>query len=150
MSDAMVGSSTGAVSVEGAVAGVQPSVEDLVRVAARAAEDKLGKDTVVIDVGNVLAITEFFVITSAANDRQVKAVVDEVQHKLREAGGGRPLRVEGLEDASWVLLDYGAFVVHVFLDETRQFYELERLWRDMPRLTWEPTPRPAVPADHAR
>ncbi len=149
MSDAMVGSEAVGAAGGAPVTGAVPSVEDLVRVAARAAEDKLGQDTVVIDVGNVLAITEFFVITSASNNRQVRAVVDEVQQKLRDAGAGRPLRVEGLDDASWVLLDYGAFVVHVFLDETRQFYELERLWRDMPRLTWEPTPRPAIPADSA-
>lgn len=111
---------------------------ELARVAARAADSKLGRDTLVIEVGDVLAITDYFVITSGANDRQVKAIVDEVELALREVAGVRPSRVEGLDDRTWVLLDYGAFVVHVFLDETRQFYELERLWRDVPRLAWEP------------
>jgi ribosome-associated protein len=111
---------------------------ELARVAARAADGKLGRDTLVIEVGDVLAITDYFVITSGANDRQVKAIVDEVELQLRGIAGMRPSRVEGLDDRTWVLLDYGAFVVHVFLDETRQFYELERLWRDVPRLAWEP------------
>ncbi|MPY92318.1 MAG: ribosome silencing factor [Acidimicrobiia bacterium] len=113
-------------------------VAELARVAAQAADAKSGRDTLVIDVGDVLAITDYFVITSGANDRQVKSIVDEVELQLRDQCGVRPARVEGLDDRSWVLLDYGSFVVHVFLDETRQFYELERLWRDVPRLAWEP------------
>src|SRR5690606_26313127 len=122
--------------VVGAVDG--PDAAELARAAARAADSKLGRDTLVVDVGEVLAITDYFVITSGANDRQVKAIVDEVEQQLRDRYGVKPLRVEGLDDRSWVLLDYGVFVVHVFLDETRQFYELERLWRDVPRLAWEP------------
>jgi ribosome-associated protein len=102
--------------------------------AARAAGDKLGRDTVVIDVGEVLAITDFFVITSAANDRQVRAIVEEVERQVGEAFAVKPLRIEGRDTLRWVLMDYGAFVVHVFDDETRAFYELERLWRDRPRI----------------
>jgi ribosome-associated protein len=120
------------------VTGGEHTPADLARIAARAADAKLGRDTVVIEVGEVLAITDYFVITSGANDRQVKAIVDEVELQLREQGGVKPSRVEGLDDRTWALLDYGTFVVHVFLEETRQFYELERLWRDVPRLAWAP------------
>jgi ribosome-associated protein len=105
--------------------------------AARAADDKLGQDTVVIDVGDVLAVTDAFVITSGDNVRQVRAIVDEIQRVLREAGGPKPLRTEGLDTAEWVLLDYGAFVVHVFDRATRDYYELERLWSDRPRIAWQ-------------
>jgi ribosome-associated protein len=96
----------------------------------------LGVDTLVVDVGDVLAVTELFVITSGGNARQVKAIVEEVERAIAEAGGPRPLRVEGLEKLEWVLLDYGPFVVHVFDPEQRSFYRLERLWGDRPRLEW--------------
>jgi ribosome-associated protein len=105
--------------------------------AARAADDKLGVDTVVVDVGDVLAVTDLFVITNGSNPRQVKAIVDEVERKIAEAGGPRPIRVEGLDTLEWVLLDYGPFVVHVFDAEQRAFYRLERLWGDRPRLDWK-------------
>jgi ribosome-associated protein len=110
---------------------------DWALLAARAADDKGGADTVVLDVGEILAITDAFVITSAGNSRLVKAVVDEVEHVLTEAGGPKPRRIEGLGELEWVLMDFGDFVVHVFLDEIRRFYELERLWSDVPRLDWE-------------
>lgn len=105
-------------------------------VAARAADDKLGTDTVVFKVGEILAITDVFVVTSAPNTRQVRAIAEEVEDRVASEGGPRPRRVEGLDDLRWVLLDYGDFVVHVFLDETRRYYDLERLWRDAPRLAW--------------
>jgi ribosome-associated protein len=104
--------------------------------AARAADDRQGVDTVVLEVGNVLAITEYFVITSASNTRLVRTLADEVEAQLKVLAGAAPRRVEGLGEASWVLLDYGDVVVHVFLDETRRFYDLERLWSDVPRLDW--------------
>ena len=104
--------------------------------AARAAEDKNGEDTLIIEVGEILAITDLFVITSAANTRLVRTIVDEVEKQLKQSGGPSPLRIEGLDDARWVLMDYGDFVVHVFLDEARAFYELERLWADAPRYEW--------------
>jgi ribosome-associated protein len=106
-------------------------------VAARAAASKRGTDTVVLDVGEVLSIVDFFIITSGSNSRLVQTLADEVEAALKAAGGG-PLRVEGYDDASWVLLDCGDVVVHVFLDEVRAFYELERLWRDVRRLRVEP------------
>ena len=104
--------------------------------AARSADQKGGHDTVVLDVGEILAITEAFVITSAGNSRLVKAIVDDIEAGVSDAGGPKPRRVEGTDKHEWVLMDYGDFVVHVFLTETRQFYELERLWADVPRLAW--------------
>jgi len=112
-------------------------VRELLVTAAKAASDKKGEDTVVLEVGQVLAITDAFVITSGANTRQVKTIAEEVERKIDEAGGPKPLRIEGLDDARWVLMDYGDFVVHVFLDELRRYYELERLWSDAPRLDWQ-------------
>ena len=102
--------------------------------AARAADAKQGRDIVVLDVGGVLAITDLFVITSGANTRQVRTLVEEIEKGVKQAGGPGPLRIEGLGDAGWVLMDYGDFVVHVFLDEVRRFYDLERLWADAPRI----------------
>lgn len=104
--------------------------------AARAADDKQGQDTLVLAVGAVLAITDFFVITHGTNPRQVRTIAEEVEHRVGEAGGPKPLRIEGLDDLTWVLLDYGTFVVHVFHEESRRFYELERLWSDVPQLDW--------------
>jgi len=105
--------------------------------AAIAADDMKGTDTIIIDVGDVLAITDHFVITSANSARQVKAISDAVEEDLRIAGGPSPRRVEGIDAREWVLLDYGEFVVHVFMAEHRDFYQLERLWGDRPRVEWK-------------
>ena len=86
-----------------------------------------------LDVGELLGITDYFVVTSGRNDRQVKAIVDEVSRQVREASGSAERRIEGLDSAEWVLVDYGDFVVHVFSNEARDFYDLERLWADAPR-----------------
>ena len=112
-------------------------VRDWARTAAQAASAKGGEETVIIEVGAVLAITDAFVITAGRNSRQVKTIAEEVEARLKAGGGITPLRVEGLSDSQWVLLDYGDLVVHVFLDETRAFYDLERLWSDAPRIAWE-------------
>ena len=109
---------------------------DLAIVAARAADDMKATDTLVLEVGPILAITEYFVITSASNRRLVRAVSDDVEAKVREATGRSPLRVEGAREQQWVLIDYGDIVVHVFSDETRSFYEIERLYRDAPVIEW--------------
>jgi ribosome-associated protein len=109
---------------------------NLARLAASTADDKQGLDTIVIPVGKVLSITEFFVITSASNRRLVRAIADEVEQRIRAEAGRSPGRVEGHREQQWVLLDYGDVVVHVFLDEMRQFYEIERLYRDVPRVDW--------------
>jgi len=112
-------------------------VREWARTAAQAASAKGGESTVIIEVGAILAITDAFVITSGRNSRQVKTIAEEVELRLKADGGISPLRVEGLGDSQWVLLDYGDLVVHVFLDETREFYDLERLWSDAPRVAWE-------------
>ena len=103
----------------------------LIEAAARAASDKQATDLLAFDVSEQLAITDAFLLASATNDRQVKAIVDEVEDKLREIGA-KPIRREGQREGRWVLLDYGEIVVHVQHDEERAFYALERLWRDCP------------------
>lgn len=113
------------------------SPAELAVAAARAASDKLAQGTVVLDVGDVLAITDHFVITSGSNDRQVRAIIEEVERSLGDRYGAKPVRVEGLDTLRWVLMDYGSFVVHVFDSETRDYYQLERLWKDVARLDWE-------------
>ena len=112
-------------------------------VAARAAAAKKGEDPVILEVGGVLAITDAFVITSGANARQVRTIAEEVEARVAVECGRRPLRTEGRDDARWVLLDYGDFVVHVFLDEVRRYYDLERLWSDAPRVEWDEEPTAA-------
>ncbi|HUQ38672.1 MAG TPA: ribosome silencing factor [Acidimicrobiales bacterium] len=113
-------------------------------IAARAADAKKGDDTVLLGVGDILAITDAFLVTSASNPRLVRTIAEEIEAAVKQAGGPGPLRVEGLDDARWVLLDYGEFVAHVFLDEARKFYDLERLWADAPRLDWEDEPPTAA------
>ena len=117
----------------------QPSTEmplNWALVAARSADEKFGRDTYVIDVGDVLAVTELFVITTGANRRQVKAIVEEIEEKITDEGGPKPRRIEGLDKLEWVLMDYGDFVVHVFDEPTRAFYRLDRLWGDRPKVEW--------------
>lgn len=111
--------------------------------AAEAAAEKQANEVLVLDVGDILGITEAFVVASASNTRQVRAIVDEVEEQVRVLHGARPLSVEGLDDAGWTLMDYGDFVVHVFLDDTREFYALERLWSDAPTI-WREAEAPAV------
>jgi ribosome-associated protein len=106
---------------------------ELVSTAARAAAEKLATDIIAFDVSDQLAITDAFVIASGSNDRQVEAIVDEVEDKLREIGA-QPIRREGERDGRWVLIDYGDIVVHVQHEEEREFYALERLWRDCPTI----------------
>ncbi len=117
---------------------------ELVTTAARAASEKLAADIIAFDVSDQLAITDAFLIASGNNDRQVKAIVDEVEDKLREVGV-KPIRREGERDGRWVLIDYGEIVVHVQHEEEREFYSLERLWRDCPTI-----PLPADVVSHDR
>jgi ribosome-associated protein len=105
-------------------------------VAARAAWAKGGEDTVILSVGQILPITDAFVITSGSNPRQVRTITEEVEEQIKRAGGPSPLRIEGLDDARWVLMDYGDFVVHVMLGEARDFYRLDRLWADAEMWPW--------------
>jgi ribosome-associated protein len=117
-----------------------PDARQRAVVAARAADDKQGVDIAVLDVGDIISITEAFVIVSASNTRQVRTIVDEVEAAVRAIGddaAASPRSVEGLGDASWVLMDYRDVIVHVFLAETRAYYDLERLWADAPRIAWD-------------
>jgi ribosome-associated protein len=104
---------------------------ELIRAAAEAASDKLAEDIVAFDVSEQLIITDAFLLCSAGNERQVRAIVDEIEDRLRELGA-KPVRREGEREARWVLLDYTDVVIHVQHEEERQFYALERLWRDCP------------------
>ena len=114
-----------------------PAVLRRVAVAAAAASAKKGNEIVALDVGDILSITDAFVIASASNVRQVRTIVDEIEKAMKDQLSAPPTSVEGFDDATWVLLDFGDVVVHVFLDETRAYYELERLWADAPRIDWE-------------
>jgi ribosome-associated protein len=105
----------------------------LVHAAALAAADKLATDQLAFDVSEQLAITDAFLLATGANDRQVRAIVDEIEDKLRELEA-KPIRREGHRDGRWVLLDYGDVVIHVQHSEEREFYALERLWRDCPTI----------------
>jgi ribosome-associated protein len=113
---------------------------ELVEIAAAAAADKLATDIIAYDVSEQLVITDAFLLCSASNDRQVRAIVDEIEEKLRRAGA-RPVRREGEREGRWVLLDYIDVVIHVQHAEERVYYALERLWKDCPRI---PLPEPAI------
>ncbi|MHB1067098.1 MAG: ribosome silencing factor [Candidatus Nanopelagicales bacterium] len=115
-----------------------PEAATLAIAAAQAASDKMAEEIVAIDVSEKLVITDVFVLCSAANDRQVRAVVDAVEERLHRLGS-KPLRREGEGEGRWVLLDFGDIVVHVQLAEERIHYAIERLWKDCPFI--------ALPAD---
>ena len=125
---------------------------DRAKVAAKAADEKLGKNIAVIDVSGVMAITDVFVIVSADNERQVAAIVQEVEDDLTEQGV-EPKRREGNRENRWVLLDYGNFVVHIQRDAEREFYGLDRLYADCPAIEvegLEPYERPAAFGDESK
>ncbi|MGW0805033.1 ribosome silencing factor [Nonomuraea sp. NPDC002799] len=106
----------------------------LVRIAAEAAADKLADDILAYDVSEQLVITDAFLLCSATNDRQVRAIVDEIEDRLRIEADAKPARREGEREGRWVLLDYLDIVVHVQHEEDRTFYALERLWKDCPAI----------------
>jgi ribosome-associated protein len=112
---------------------------EMAAVAARAAASKLAEDVVVIDVSGQLVITDCFVIASASNERQVNAIVDEVEEKMRRAGY-KPARREGAREGRWTLLDYVDIVVHIQHQDERNFYALDRLWGDCPVLAVDLSP----------
>ncbi len=118
---------------------------DLAVFAARVASDMKATNILVLDVGDVLSIAGYFVIAGASNPRLVRAVVDDIEAKVKSEFGRSPVRTEGIREQQWSLIDYGDVVVHVFLDNVREFYEIERLYMDAPRLEWEP-PAAAVAA----
>ncbi|MFL6230585.1 MAG: ribosome silencing factor [Pyrinomonadaceae bacterium] len=112
-------------------------LDALIVTALRAADDKKALDLVVLDVREVASFTDYFLIASGANARQVQAISDEIVERLK-GEGRRAARVEGYRNAEWVLLDYGDFVCHIFEDKARRFYDLERLWRDAVRVALPP------------
>jgi ribosome-associated protein len=120
------------------VASEPDSSRELALEAARAASDLKASGVVVLDVGELLSITGFFVIASASNPRQVRAIVDQVEAKVKAELQRSPVRTEGVREQQWTLIDYGDVVVHVFLESVREFYEIERLYMDAPRIEWEP------------
>jgi ribosome-associated protein len=105
-----------------------------VKLALHSASEKKATDMVVLDLREIASFTEFFIIASGSNQRQVQAICDEITEQLKKQLNSRPVRVEGYTSAEWVLLDYGDFIVHVFNKESREFYDLERLWRDARRV----------------
>jgi len=107
--------------------------EDLVKIAANAASEKKATDLVLLDLRKIVSFTEFFLICTGASTRQVQAISNAIEETLRK-GGKRPFHIEGYSSAEWILLDYGDFIVHIFSPASRRFYDLERLWRDAPRV----------------
>ena len=113
------------------------NLPQLLLAAAQGAADLQATGLLALDVGDVLGITDWFLVASSSNTRQVRRVAEEVEVAVKGAGGDGPLRIEGMEDARWILLDFGMFVVHVFHDETRSFYDIERLWSDVPKISFD-------------
>jgi ribosome-associated protein len=109
---------------------------DLVVAAARAAASKQARDVVILDVRELIVITDYFLIASGTSDRQVRTIAEEIESSVK-AKGLRPVRREGEREGHWALLDFVDFVAHVFLDQDREFYDLERLWSDAPTVEWE-------------
>ena len=111
------------------------------RLAADAIADKKGQNIVLLEVGDLFVITDFFVIATGTSRPHVQALAERVEELLKERGRS-PLRDEGLPEAEWVVMDYGDFMVHLFQPEARGYYDLERLWRDAPRLEWVEATQP--------
>jgi ribosome-associated protein len=118
---------------------VNDSIESRVRVAVTAALDKKALDLDVLAVGQLTSIADYFILASATNERQSAAIADGIITALREQLNVRPLLIEGMTPGRWVLLDFGDFIVHIFTEDVRRFYGLERLWGDAPNVTAEYT-----------
>lgn len=103
---------------------------------ANAADEKKAEEILVLGLSKLLYFTDYFVICHASNDRQVRSISENIQVRMKEAGV-RPLQISGEAEGRWVLLDYGCVVVHVFLEEARRFYDIERLWKDAPIVDWQ-------------
>ena len=106
----------------------------IVEAGVQAADGKIGEEIVVLDVSEQLGVVDYFVIASGRNTRQVATIAEEIEAATKHRCGRGPLRIEGLREATWVLLDYGDVVFHLFLDETRAYYDLEHLWSAAPRV----------------
>ena len=115
------------------------SIESRVRVAVAAALDKKAFHLDVLSVGELTSIADYFILASASNERQAAAIADAVADQLKQQLGIRPLLIEGTTPGRWILLDFGDFIVHIFTEDVRRFYGLERLWGDAPNVTAEYT-----------
>ena len=113
------------------------SIESRVRVAVAAALDKKAIDLDVLSVGELTSIADYFVLCSATNERQAAAIADAVTDRLKQELNVKPLLVEGTTPGRWILLDFGDFIIHIFTEDVRRFYGLERLWGDAPNVTSE-------------
>jgi len=122
---------------------------DIARIAAEAASDKKGEDILALDVSQLLVVTEYFVIVTGRTNIQVRAIADEVEEQVRTKGHLKPIGREGFGEDKWILLDFGDVVVHVFQPAERDFYRLEKLWGDAPRLAL-PTSVTGEPAQAAK
>ena len=109
-------------------------LDETVKLALHSAGEKKAFKTIALDLREVASFTEFFIITSGANQRQVQAIADEIDEQLNKQLKTKPVRTEGYASAEWVLMDYGDFIVHIFEQKARDFYDLERLWRDAGRV----------------
>jgi len=105
-------------------------LDESVQLALRSASEKKAFNLVALDLREIASFAEFFIISSGANQRQVQAISDEISEQLKKQLNQRPVRIEGQRTADWILLDYGDFIVHIFEEKSREFYDLERLWRD--------------------
>ena len=112
-----------------------------VKAAVEAALDKKAFDVDVLSVGQLTSIADYFILCSASNERQTRAIADAVEERVREEHGAKPLFVEGTNIGRWILMDYGDFILHIFTEECRRFYSLERLWGDAPNATAEFAPQ---------
>jgi ribosome-associated protein len=116
---------------------VKEELDERILIALAAAGEKKAINSVVLDLREIASFTDYFVIASGANERQVQAISDEIVETLKKAGTSAA-RVEGYKTAEWILLDYGDFVVHIFAEQARKFYDLERLWRESQRVELPP------------
>ena len=126
-------------------------IKDRVRHVVEAALDKKAVDLDVLAVEGLTSIADYFIICSAATERQTNAIYDSIEARLRESDGVKPLFVEGTASGRWILVDYGDFIVHIFTEECRKYYSLERLWGDAPNVTRKMSPAgSAVVRDEAK
>jgi ribosome-associated protein len=119
-------------------------MKDALKIALKAADDKKGRDLVALDISQIASFASFFLLCTGDSSRQIQAIADEVEQRLRERGI-RPSHVEGYRNAEWILMDYIDLVVHVFSKSARAYYDLERLWRDGKKLDVESLLREAAP-----
>ncbi len=121
-------------AISSPAAQAQHESRQLVMAAARAADDKLGNDPVALDVADLLSVVEYFLVVSGRNERQAHSICDAIEERVKQECSRSPIRIEGLREGTWILMDYGDVVIHIFEEEARRYYDLEHLWNAAPRL----------------